>query len=466
MTKNAPSPQHAPTFTRRAAEFASPLTMAAVPEEVRSKACACVLYGLGIGLASLDQNTAALAMQAAMELEGEPADPRSGATIFATGRRGSIPAAAFANSVLLHSRCQEDTFGTAHLGIAVLPVAIALLEAGRTRIEDFMPAVVAGYEVAGAIEAALGPGTVAAGLRGTPLYGTIAAAATAARAIKLPVDRYDAALANAFAFTGGIQQPIPDGTDEWRYQAGICVQNGLMAAFLAAAGSVSSSNAVEGRQGFARAYARRDAEIPPTFDGQWRLPDVTFKPYPVCAHNQTPALVCAAIHRAIAAGDIAAVKLRINPWMTPGMDNRGPFSRTAETLMSTYFCCASVLQHGSVTMTQLGRFDDAEVAALIPRIELVPDPAVSFPSAIAHVTTHAGEQVTFTEERVFSDFSLDIADVSRELRRIAAEEGLPLASIEHLEDFVARLAAGSARDALLVSRAFGIARGIPQDVPA
>ena len=40
-----------------------------------------------------------------------------------------------------------------------------------------LPALIAGYEVGGLLESAYGPKTTPAGLRASPLYGTLAAAA-------------------------------------------------------------------------------------------------------------------------------------------------------------------------------------------------------------------------------------------------------------------------------------------------
>lgn len=417
-----------------AARFVSGLTLESIPAPVLEKARNCILYGFGIGLLCLDEATAQVAERAVIDLGGEA--PRRGGTALISGRRMPVPAAVFANAVLLHSRCQEDTSGTAHLGVVTLSVALALVEAGLAEASDFLPGIVAGYEVAGTLEAAFGRDSMAAGLRASALYGTIAAAATAARMLRLPVEQIDAALANAAGFTGGTLQSIPEGSDEWRYQVGAAARSGLLATSLARHGSISARQSIEGGQGFVHAFARR--ELKPgelAFGQRWRLPDVTFKPYPVCAHNQTVGLIGAQIHDRVGPHDIDSIELRINPYVVPGMLTRGPFSRVAETLMSSYFCCASASLYGSVTMAQLGNFADPAVAELMPRIRIELDANVPFPSTLAKVQTRDGASVELAERRAFSDFSLGRAEVLAQLRRLAAEECVAAGSIDLLDNF-------------------------------
>ena len=417
-----------------AARFVAGLDSDRLPAEVAEKARNCILYGFGIGLLCLDQETARVSESAVAALDGEAT--ARGATSLASGRRVPVSSAASANAVLLHSRCQEDTSGTAHLGVITLSVALALVEAGLAAPADFIAGIVAGYEVAGTLEAALGRDSMAVGLRASALYGTLAAAATAARMLRLAPAQVDAALANAAGFTGGTLQSIPEGSDEWRYQVGAAARAGLFAAGLAQSGSVSARQSFEGPQGFARAFARRALEPGElAFGTRWRLPDVTFKPYPVCAHNQTIGLIGAQVHAHLPPESIASLTLRINPYVVPGMLTRGPFGRVPETLMSSYFCCASACIHGTVSMAQLGNFDDPAVAALMQRIHIELDPEVPFPSTVAQIRTTDGRSIELAERRAFADFSFGRADVNAQLQRLAGEEGVPAEAVALLDGF-------------------------------
>ena len=438
----------------QAAQFVAGLDDASLPNEVAQKARTCILYGFGIGLLCLKQETARVAEQSVLAIDGEAG--ARGSTSLAGGHRVSVSAAVFANAIMLHSRCQEDTSGTAHLGVIVLSVALALIEAELARPEDLIPGIVAGYEVAGTMEAAMGRETMSFGLRASPLYGAIAAAATTARMLRLPVDRIDAALANAAGFTGGTLQSVPEGTDEWRYQVGTAARTGLLAAMLAQAGSVSAQQSIEGPQDFILAYARRalkPGEL--SFGGKWRLLDVTFKPYPVCAHNQTVTLIGARINKRVPSAQIARIRLRISSYVVPGLLAPPPFSRVSETLMSSAFCCACACVYGTVTLAQLGNFDDAATLSMMQRISVEPTDELIYPESVAEIETTSGELIEVSEKRRFADFSFGRAEVIAQLHRLVAEEKIPKTAVTLLDE--AAFGPSSGWSAAIV-QAFALAR--------
>ena len=457
MTQASHTPQPGETVTRQAARFIAGLNPSSIPEDIQKKVRSCILYGFGIGLLCLNQETARTAERAVSAIDGE-AGPRGATSLFG-GRRVSVSAAVFANAVLLHSRCQEDTSGTAHLGVVVLSVALALVEAGLADAQDFIPGIVAGYEVAGTLEAAFGRDTMKAAHRASPLYGTYASAATAARMLRLPEERIDAALANAAQMTGGILQSIPEGSDEWRYQVGAAARHGLVAAMLAQAGSVSARQAIEGAQGFVQAFARRDlqaGELDFSTQRAWRLRDVTFKPYPVCAHNQTVALIGAQVHSRYKPEQIAHLKLRISSYVVPGLLARGPFARVPDTLMSAAFCCACACVEGTVSMAGLEKFNDAAILGMMERIVVEPDSAVIYPAAIAELTLRDGTRVELLEHRKFTDFSLGRDDVKVQLLRLGTEEAVPARTVALLDSFAFGDGPGASHE--LIAQAYALAR--------
>jgi 2-methylcitrate dehydratase PrpD len=336
-----------------------------------------------------------------------------------------------------------------------------MLEAGWARPETFLPGIVAGYEVAGTLEAVFGRSTMSAAHRASALYGTFAAAATAARMLALPVERIDAALANAAHFTGGILQSIPEGGDEWRHQVGAAARQGLLAAVLAREGSVSVRRAVEGPQGFAKAFAGRGlepGELNFGADHRWILPDVTFKPYPVCAHNQTVALLGSRIHAQYRPEQIAHVRLRISTYLVPGLLARGPFSRVSDTLMSTAFCCACACVQGTVSMAGLSSFDDPSILGMLETIEVQPDAAIVYPAAAADITLRDGTRVTLQELRTFGDFSLSREEAKLQLQRLCDEQGVPADALASTEEF-AFGREGTAFSPASIREAFHRARG-------
>ena len=363
------------TVSQRLAEFVHKLDFARVPAEVAEKTRACLLNGYGIALGSHDTPYAPIARRAAMAMDGETAN---GATLLGDGRRTGIAGACLANSALFHGRAQEDTCGAAHLGTIMIPLLTALAETRRLPLERLLPSLLAGYEAGGALEQAYAGRTTPAGLRASPLYGTVAAAAAGGKMLGLSTPQLAAAIANAASFAGGILQSFADGTDEWRYQVGVAGSVGLFAAELARGGSSSAPNAIEGSAGFVRAFAHADCDAAAVTGGlgsNWSVMRVTFKPFPVCAFNQTPVTAALALRETLAGAGMAHVRVHMNPYETgyAGMDATGPFSSVSGTLMSIPFCIATTLLHGVPDMRRMLTYDDAAVNALIGRIELVSD---------------------------------------------------------------------------------------------
>jgi len=368
------------TVTQALAKFIVGLERpGAIPPTVLEKARVSLLNGYGIGLACFATPYSAVAARAALAIDGERAD---GATLLADGRKTSMLGATMANCALFHGRAQEDACGAAHLGPVMIPLLTAAAECGRMPLARMLPALVAGYEVGGMLEALYAPYTTPAGIRATPVYGALAAAAAAAVALRLNEAQTAAALANAASFAGGILQSFADGTDEWRYQLGITARNGWVAAELARAGSVSAPHAIEGKSGLIRALARTDCDVAAlcaNIGQTWFIHKVVFKPYPVCAFNQTPVTLALALRERLQNRLPARIRVRMNPYECgyAGMDSRGPFHSVSGTLMSIPFCIANTLLRGAPTLRDMMVFDDAEVQALVERVELIADAEVA-----------------------------------------------------------------------------------------
>uniref|UniRef100_A0A8J4HEV6 MmgE/PrpD family protein 4 n=1 Tax=Acidicaldus sp. TaxID=1872105 RepID=A0A8J4HEV6_9PROT len=429
------------TLAARIARFTTALEAPTIPTEVLEKARTCLLNAYGIGLGGHATPYAPVARRAALAMEGEV--PK-GATLLGDGRTTTIGGACLANAALFHGRAQEDTCGAAHFGTILIPLLTALLEARRYPMARLLPALVAGYEVGGLLEKAYAGYTTPSGFRSSALYGVIAAAAAAARMMEFSAAQTAAALANAVSFTGGVLQSFADGTDEWRYQVGQAGRTGLAAAELARAGSVSAPLAFEGKSGLVRAFAGQDCEVgelAASLGDDWAMLRVAFKPYPVCAFNQTPVMAALALREQLAGTALAGVRVRMNPYEIgyAGMDAVGPFHTISGTLMSIPFCIATTLLHGAPDMRRMTTYDDPEVATLIRRIQLVPDPTVPVLSAVIEAET-ADFRCLVREQRMTpADYSYDRATVSAMVRRIGGEEGVPVVAFDRVEAFVARL---------------------------
>src|SRR5262245_26686665 len=103
-------------------------------------------------------------------------------SIVGTRLRVSAVNAALANGMLAHADETDDSHAPSrtHPGCAVVPAALAAAESVRASGEQFIRAVVLGYDVAARVNYALDPEALAASLRGThSIGGTFGAGAAA-----------------------------------------------------------------------------------------------------------------------------------------------------------------------------------------------------------------------------------------------------------------------------------------------
>jgi 2-methylcitrate dehydratase PrpD len=439
------------TLAADIARFIARLDPTSLPPEVVEKAKVCLLNGYGIGLGCHDTPYAPVARAAAIALDGEVKD---GATLLGDGRRTTIGGACLANSALFHGRAQEDTCGAAHFGTILIPLLTALIEVRRYPMAALIPALVAGYEAGGLLEQTYAAQTTPGGFRSTATYGAVAAAAASARLMALGEGQIAAALANAVSFTGGILQSFADGTDEWRYQPGVAARNGLAAAQLARAGSESAPHAFEGKAGFVRSFARVECDVAALagrLGKEWAIHRVTFKPFPVCAFNQTPVMAALELRKEIGGANVKSVRVRMNPYECgyAGMDAAGPFNSISGTLMSIPFCIAVTLVHGVPDMRRMTTYDDPAVNGLIERITLVSDPSVPCLSAVIEAETADGRRLVRDQRMMTEDYNYGRAGVSALVRRIGKEQGVPSKAFDLIEGFVDRFPDAHINDVLL-----------------
>lgn len=426
------------TIAEDLARFVTRIETATLPPEVVAKAHGCLLNGYGIAVAGLATPYEPVARAAGLAMYGT----QGAAVLLGSGEVSSVSAAIMANGALFHGRGQEDTCGAAHLGAVMIPLLTALIESGRAPITELIPAMVAGYEVGGIFEELLARDTTPKGFRATTLYGVSAAAAAVARLLRLTEAQTVAALGNAVSFSGGLLQTFVEGTDEWRYQVGATAQAGWMAAELAAGGSVSIRAGYEGPKGLISAFAGRQldpAMVAAKLGRDWQTLRVAYKPFPVCAFNQTPVTATLSLRDKIAGRRVQSAQVRMNPYECgyAGMDSKGPFSTIGGTLMSIPFCIAQTLLRGAPSMAMMTNYDDAEINALVDQIDLIPDEGVKTLCCRIDVVLDGGETLTEICDMSPSDYAWDFDALALRLTKTAGQEGLPPEILADLARFAA-----------------------------
>lgn len=181
-----------------------------------------------------------------------------GATLL--GRPDPVNAhwAAFANGMAAHSMELDDTYlpGSIHNESFVFSPSLALAEERGISGKRFVTAIVAGFEVACRVAAALQPAaTNARGFHPTGTTGALGAAAAAGTLLGLDAEQMSVAIGVACSQAGGLLEFVTDGTWTKRFHGGWAAHAGIVAAELAHYGMTAPHTAIEGKFGYLHAYS-------------------------------------------------------------------------------------------------------------------------------------------------------------------------------------------------------------------
>ncbi|GAA4332850.1 MmgE/PrpD family protein [Pigmentiphaga soli] len=370
------------------------------------------------------------------------------ATVFYSGRRADPARAAFINGTACGSLDWDDSHVAAiiHPGICIWPAALAVAEATGASGRELLAAVLAGYEVAIRIGMSIQPEHSLRGFQGTPTCGTFGAAAACARLLKLSPEGVRDALGIASSFSCGLSQFFVSGSDIKRIHAGKAAANGVEAALLAHAGLTGPHDAIEGSQGFGRAFSDRfdPATAVKDLGTGFRTEWISLKPHVGSVRMQ--AAIEAAIWLAqdgVRFDDVASVEIGVHRAMIGKLTASRPVD-VQQAQLSTPFAVALALaltpgRSGPVTLTiddYEGNFGDPRIADLSARTTCSADAEV--------------ERLT-TAESVAARVTCTLRDGSRREHFIASPKGCPqnpLTVDEISQRFVAIAEAGFDRAAI------------------
>jgi 2-methylcitrate dehydratase PrpD len=313
-------------------------------------------------------------------------------------RRPSDGRRAFLFGALAHILEMDDLHreSVTHPGCVVVPAAWAVAVQQGSSGQDFLRAVLAGYEAVCRIGNAVGRAHYEV-WHNTSTCGPFGAAIAAARLLELREEPTVWALGNAGTQAAGLWQFLEEGAMSKHLHAGRAAEAGVLAAELAARGFTGPAQILEGRKGFFVA-ACPDAtpeRVLAAPEAPWQLRLTSIKPWPSCRH--THAIVDAALelHARVAAGSIAAVRIETYQAALALCDQPAPTSEY-EAKFSLQHCAAAALSDGAVTLRSFDGAARARLAALAARTTAIVAPpyAAAYPESWgARVTlrTTAGE---------------------------------------------------------------------------
>ncbi len=286
-------------YTKQLAKFCSQVKFDELPQEVIDKAKLCVLDYVANVYGSLELGAVSQVVTYIKSL-----GTCGNASVFGCGFKTDIHNAAFINGTTAEAIEAQDglRFGGNHPGVSVIPAAFALAEDKKLTGKQFIEAIVAGYEAAGRVAAAMHPWHTLGGFLPTGTCGTFGAAAAAGRLQDFDGDTMASAFGNAgYLLPVSTAENLMGGFTIKIVQGGQSASSGIMAAGLARNGVNGAPFIIEGSDlngGFAKITTAADPSLErltQNLGSAWSIMDIYFKPYTACRHTHGAAQATLAI---------------------------------------------------------------------------------------------------------------------------------------------------------------------------
>jgi 2-methylcitrate dehydratase PrpD len=301
----------------------------------------------------------------------------------ARGRRATLRAAALINGAASHAVEFDDIYRDAgyHPGSPTISAALAAAQAHGVSGATFLRGVIVGYEVSTRIGEAVMPSHYAY-WHTTGTVGSFGAAAAVATILGCTREQFMHALATVGTFAAGLQQAFRSQAMSKPLHGGHAADAGALAAMAAVKGVTGALDILEGEVGFGAAMSKNPDWSKATrgLGEDYHIVHMTFKNHGCCGHTFPSidgALALKERHR-IDYRDIRRIRLATYKAGLDIIDNATPEGEY-QAKFSLQYVVAHALVHGSVRLNAFSaeRLDDAEVRALMKRIECVADAELS-----------------------------------------------------------------------------------------
>ncbi|MGN6549132.1 MAG: MmgE/PrpD family protein [Pararhizobium sp.] len=371
-------------LTRYVAEFVCGTTAESLPDAVVALGKKHILDGLGLALSGSVAKSGELVRRHLDDL-GLGQGP---ATVIGGGRKVAPRFAAFANGVGIHADDYDDTqlavapdrvYGLlTHPTAPALPAALAMSEMTGASGRDFMLAYHLGVEVECKIAEAIAPRHYQTGFHATATCGTFAAAAAAAKLMKLDVEATRRALSIAGSQSAGLRENF--GTMTKPFHAGRSSESGVAAAQFASYGWTAAPRILEAPRGFfsAAGGGYDPNAIHDRLGTPWTFvePGISIKPHPSgsLTHPGMTEMLRLIREHGIRAEEVRRVRVGTNSNMPNALIHHRPKDEL-QAKFSMEFCMAILLLDGRAGLAEFTdeAVERADVKALIDKVDFVVD---------------------------------------------------------------------------------------------
>jgi 2-methylcitrate dehydratase PrpD len=396
-----PNAPDARKLTRLLAEYIVGFDLKNVPEAVIDRSRIALIDTIGVMLAGSHEEVSHIALEM---VKAEAAAPTT--SIVGQSLRTSPQLAALANGVAGHAMDYDISYISGQVMAALVPAALPMAETTKASAAELMAAHIIGAEVSGRISRANFRASSIGGWHTTGIIGVFAAAAAAARLLKLPVDVIADVLGISASLASGIT--VNFGTMTKPLHSGQAARNGIMAAMLGQRGFTAHAAALEAPAGYFSTFGRGlDVTFEPFGDLGRRYDLVTarfdIKAYPCGGLTHT------AIEAALQVRDRVATRLNdirnIHCFVTRNAGQRAgtQYPSTVEAAkFSVAYLVPYALIHGAPRITAFTEkaIADERIKALAKTVTASVDPDLG-PGTDG---SPARIRITFTDGQVIEQF--------------------------------------------------------------
>jgi 2-methylcitrate dehydratase PrpD len=366
----------------------------------------------------------------------------------ALGRPATVRAAALINGSAAHTVEVDDIFrdGIYHPGAPTIPAALALAQAHGASGEQFLRAVIVGYEISTRIGAAMGKAHYKY-WHNTGTIGVFGACAAAAELLQLDAKRFAHALATVTTFAAALQQAFRMDSMSKPLHAGRAAEAGVTAALAAKEGVTGSLDVIEGDAGFGRAMGD-GPDWQQAFESlgkSFNICRMTFKNHTCCGHTFAAIDGALALQAQMKVAAREIERIRVGSYRAAKEVSGYDSPQTpAEARFSLKYVVATALTHGSVRFAAFepARMNDAATRELMTRIEVAIDPALdaAFPkqrAARVSFRTRDGREQEFLQPTRIGDPEAPLSDTQLDAKYL--ELTVPVLGEERARKLLATL---------------------------
>jgi 2-methylcitrate dehydratase PrpD len=375
--------RNAPPVTDQIAQFVKGAEVAQAPASVREAALSALIDTVGVAIAGRDDT----GFRALLNGTREEAHPGP-ATLLATGQRVSPAYAALVNGMGAHALDYDDVSDPmyGHPSVALYPALLAVAQSEGASGAALLDAYVVGFQVAGAVAAALPiRAHYSKGWHSTATVGVLASTAGLCHLLDLPAETTRRALGIAASSASGSRQNF--GTNTKPLHPGLSAWSAVTAARLAQNGFTADEQQLEAPMGFFAMYGG-DSDlyaVQKWLEQPWTIVEpgagISVKKYPCCfnTHRSADATLALAPSLPDAADTVTAIRVTVEPGGLDPVIHHRP-TTGLEGKFSVEYVVAAGLIDGRVRLATFT--DDAvgrpEAQSLLRKVELAESAAPPF----------------------------------------------------------------------------------------